>query len=42
VPSIPAGRIGQPDDVAQAVAYLVAATYVTGTILPVDGGFTVS
>lgn len=42
VSSIPAGRIGEPDDVAQAVAYLTGATYVTGTILPVDGGFTVS
>jgi NAD(P)-dependent dehydrogenase (short-subunit alcohol dehydrogenase family) len=42
LPSIPARRVGQPDDVAQAVDYLVRATYVTGTILPVDGGFTVS
>jgi NAD(P)-dependent dehydrogenase (short-subunit alcohol dehydrogenase family) len=37
--SVPAGRVGQPDDVARAVSYLISATYVTGTILPVDGGF---
>jgi NAD(P)-dependent dehydrogenase (short-subunit alcohol dehydrogenase family) len=34
------GRIGQPEDVAQAVLYLAspAATYMTGTTLYVDGG----
>lgn len=42
VQGIPAGRIGSPDDVAQAVSYVIGATYVTGTILLVDGGFTVS
>lgn len=40
--SLPAGRIGRPEDVADAVAYLVTADYVTGSILPVDGGFTVA
>lgn len=40
--AVPARRVGRPDDVARAVDYLVGATYVTGTILPVDGGFTVS
>ncbi|GAA5035259.1 hypothetical protein GCM10023317_88300 [Actinopolymorpha pittospori] len=39
---LPANRIGRPDDVAQAIRYLVHATFVTGTILPVDGGATVS
>lgn len=39
---IPAGRVGLPGDVAEAIHYLIATTYVTGTILPVDGGFTVS
>jgi len=39
---VPAGRIGTPDDVARAVSYLVGASLVTGTILPVDGGFTVA
>ncbi|GAA2293399.1 SDR family oxidoreductase [Nonomuraea roseoviolacea subsp. roseoviolacea] len=39
---LPAKRVGRPDDVAEAIRYLVGATYVTGTILPVDGGFTVA
>jgi pteridine reductase len=32
------GRIGSPDDVADAVLYLTAARFVTGTSLVVDGG----
>lgn len=32
------GRVGSPEDVAEAVAYLVHARYVTGTTLVVDGG----
>lgn len=35
---IPLGRIGQPEDVAEAVTYLINAQYVTGEILRVDGG----
>jgi len=35
---IPLGRIGNPEDVAEAVAYLINAQYVTGEILRVDGG----
>lgn len=39
---IPMGRIGQPEDVAGAVAYLIspAASLVTGQTLLVDGGWT--
>lgn len=32
------GRIGSPEDVAAAVAYLVSTDFVTGTTLVVDGG----
>ena len=32
------GTIGSPDDVAEAVVYLVRAPFVTGTSLVVDGG----
>jgi pteridine reductase len=36
---IPAGRMGQPDDIAGCVLYLVRdAGYVTGQIIAVDGG----
>ena len=34
----PVGRHGQPEDIAQAMAYLADATFVTGQILPVNGG----
>lgn len=36
--SIPLGRMGTPEDVADAVCYLANAPYVTGTVLQVDGG----
>ena len=32
------GRVGSPDDVAEAVLYLARAAFVTGTSLVVDGG----
>ncbi len=34
----PLGRYGTPKDVADAVLYLANATWVTGVLLPVDGG----
>lgn len=39
---IPAGRMGQPEDIANAVAFLVSdkADYITGQTLIVDGGWT--
>ena len=36
--SIPLGRMGTPEEVAEAVAYLAGAKYVTGVVLQVDGG----
>lgn len=39
--SHPVGRIGQPEEIARAVVWLcsAAASFVTGTQMPVDGGF---
>lgn len=40
----PLGRVGEPADVARAVAFLAsdAASWITGVTLPVDGGFLAS
>ena len=35
----PLNRIAKVDEVADAVLYLAKADFVTGTVLPVDGGF---
>lgn len=36
--SIPLGRMGTPEDVAEAVAFLAQASYITGETIRVDGG----
>ncbi len=41
VANVPVGRIGDPDELASAVAFLASerASYITGTVLAVDGGY---
>ena len=34
----PAGRVGRPEDVAEAIGFLIDGTFTTGVVLPVDGG----
>jgi pteridine reductase len=38
VETTPLGRVGSPEDIAQAVHFLACAPYVTGQIVAVDGG----
>ncbi len=37
----PVGRNGTPEDVAQAMVYLAEANFVTGQVLPVNGGYVI-
>ena len=37
----PVGRNGTPEDVAKAFAYLADADFVTGQVLPVNGGYVI-
>jgi 2-keto-3-deoxy-L-fuconate dehydrogenase len=36
----PLGRLGTPEEIADAVAYLAAAEFVTGSVMVIDGGLT--
>ena len=37
----PVGRNGKPEDVAKAMEYLAEADFITGQILPVNGGYVI-
>ncbi len=41
VAQVPLGRLAQPDEIAACVAFLVSDrnTYLTGQMIPIDGGF---
>lgn len=36
--ALPVGRIGQADDIAKAVVYLMSNSFATGSVVDVDGG----
>lgn len=36
--SLPAGRVGSTDEIAEAVLFLMTNGYTTGVVLDVDGG----
>ncbi len=38
---IPLGRMAKPEDIADAVAFLASADYITGEVLRVDGGIAI-
>ncbi len=44
VPSVPMGRIGNPEDIANVISFLGSdkAGYMTGQTLIVDGGLTIT
>jgi NAD(P)-dependent dehydrogenase (short-subunit alcohol dehydrogenase family) len=39
---LPAHRIGQPEDIAQAILFVAGNSFVTGSTITVDGGGTIA
>ena len=35
---LPVGRVGRPEEVASAVIFLMSNGFITGVVLPIDGG----
>jgi NAD(P)-dependent dehydrogenase (short-subunit alcohol dehydrogenase family) len=35
---LPVGRIGQPDDMADAILFTLASDFLTGAVIDIDGG----
>ncbi len=44
IAQVPLNRLGQPQDIADAVSYLASdrASYITGTVLHINGGMYMS
>ena len=38
----PIERLGTPEDIARAMVYLADAEFITGQVLPVNGGFVIT
>lgn len=36
--AIPMGRMGEPEDIGNLIIYLCSSSYMTGTVLTIDGG----
>jgi NAD(P)-dependent dehydrogenase (short-subunit alcohol dehydrogenase family) len=35
---LPVGRVGRPEEIAEAVLFLMSNEFITGIVLPIDGG----
>jgi NAD(P)-dependent dehydrogenase (short-subunit alcohol dehydrogenase family) len=35
---LPVGRVGRPEDIADAISFLLGNTFTTGMVLHVEGG----